>query len=105
MFRLASLSTGKHSLHLPANLHRLRGGIVLDVVPGECRALGDVALQLHLVRETDWQRALRRGVGGGHELAPDGVAAFAVEKLSRLERALRGGHAIASPAAGASRGL
>jgi len=51
--------------------------------------------QLHIVRQSERESAERKRIGGGIELAVDGVAAFAVERVALGERALRGGDDVA----------
>ena len=74
----AFIGGSKALFHFTAHLYRLRRLVAVDVVPAQRGAGGDAALQLHLVREADGQRALRSRIGGAHELAPHRVAALAL---------------------------
>ena len=47
----------KRRFHRTANLDRLVAGVDLDIAPAQHGAVGDVGLQLHLVRQADRQRA------------------------------------------------
>src|SRR3546814_11584415 len=71
-----------------------------DVAPQEASALGDRARQLHALGESERQAAGGERGGRGAELAPDGIAALAVERLAGLQIALRGRHHLAAPTAG-----
>src|ERR1700682_5263796 len=82
-FLFASLRGAEHLLHLAAYPHRLGARVVIDVVPAHGGAFGNVALELHLVREADGQRLLRRGIARRHELPPHREAALPVEHLAR----------------------
>jgi hypothetical protein len=64
-----------------------------------------IALQFDMAGEPDRQRAVGEAVLGRGELAPDRVAALAVERLAGAKFALGDGDDIATPALGLLRGL
>src|SRR3546814_11350275 len=72
---------------------RFRAGD-LDVGPGEPLALRNVALQLDVVREAEWQVAVPQRVVGRGLLAPHAVAALAVQHLPGPDVALGGRHHV-----------
>src|SRR5258708_26617510 len=90
-------SLSKDLLHFLSHLYLLRRRIVFDIVPAHGFAIGDGTLELYLVGEANRQRLPRRRIGGGHEFAPYGVAALAIEHLAGPERALPCRNAIAAP--------
>ena len=86
--------------HLPADAHGKGALVQRDVLLADDRARRHLAAELHAVREADRQGALGVAAGGRHELAVDRVAAFAVEGLADLERALGDRHGVAAPGLG-----
>src|SRR5262249_3929433 len=71
----------------------LDGEIVLivgDVAPFQAFAFADVAHEPHAMREAQRQQLLRKRALRRKLLAPDAEAAFTVEHLALLERALGG---------------
>src|SRR5260370_33859002 len=72
-------------LHCPPRLDGLVFGIDLDVAPPDYRAMRDVVLEFHPVCESNRQRAGFEARRRRHQLAPDRVAAFAVEHFARAQ--------------------
>src|SRR5207248_5509276 len=88
----------KTPLHLAPHSHRFtvyRG----DIRPAHGPARRDVARQLDAMRQPDRYRALGEAARRGHQLAPDGVAALAVEALAGTQHALRDRDDIAAEGA------
>src|SRR5205823_4896686 len=88
----------KAPLHLAPHPHRFavcRG----NIRPAHRLACCDIAHQLDAMRQPDRHRAFREAARRRHELAPDRVAAFAVEALAGLQCALRDRDDIAVEAA------
>src|ERR1700684_1698978 len=83
--------------HLATDPDRRVVRIVFDVAPFETLALGDIVLQLDLMRQPERQISLLQRSVGRRLLAPDTEAAFAVQDLSGGELALGGGHPGAAP--------
>src|SRR5216683_226910 len=69
-------------LHRPPRLDGLVISIDLDVAPPDHRAMRDVVLELHPVRKSNRQRAGFEARRCRHQLAPDRIAAFAVEHFA-----------------------
>src|SRR6185312_15515493 len=92
-FGLASsldVSPPERSFHLAANLHRGVVGIIPDVGPFQALAFGDVALELHVLRETEREITLVERAFGRRLLAPDAEAALAVQHFGFLQGLLGG---------------
>src|SRR5262245_22331817 len=87
----ADIGPAECGLHLAAHLYGKIGFVTGDVVPRQALALGHVALEPHVVRQPERQQPLGERALGRHLLAPYAEAAFAVEDLAGLERALGGG--------------
>src|ERR1035437_10419170 len=86
----------KLRLHRPPRLDRLITGIDLDIAPPHHRAMRDVVLQLHSVRQADRQRAGAKACRRRHQLAPNRIAAFAVVNFARAQIALCDGSDVAA---------
>ena len=83
----------KAPLHLPPHANGFGVGH-RDIRPTHDLPGGDIVQQRNLMRETDRQRALGQAALCRHELAPDRVAAFAVERLPGAQLALGDRHDI-----------
>src|SRR4051812_11912003 len=83
----------------------VRGGVHGDVGPREALALVHRAHHLHVVRQAQRQSAHRDRASRRQQLAPDGVAALAIEHLARLKVALGGRDHVGVPAGRHARGF
>ena len=92
-------SEGEHALHLAPEAH---GGIVSSIATSAHLTGSPAAIarfSLTPCARPSGKAARAQRIGGGHQLAVDGVAAFAVEQLAFAQVALRRGDDVAVPAA------
>src|SRR5690349_9619801 len=88
--RLLRIQPDERRLHLTADANRGIIRIVFDIRPFQALALAEVALELHVLRETQRQQPARERQLGRRLLAPDAEPTLAVEHLAGLEIALGG---------------
>ena len=93
---LPGARTVRGAFHLAPELDRLIALVGYHVVPAHRHSRFHRAPQLEVMRETDGQAPQAQTVGGRHQLAPDGEAAFAVQHLAFLQVALGGGDDVAA---------
>ena len=52
-------------LHFPADLHSLKAGVNIDIVPPKARAGGNIGFERYIMRQTNWKRThLQRCASG-----------------------------------------
>ena len=90
----------KSDFHLAPRLVRRRRGVHRHVGPRQALPLLHRSHDLDVVGQAERQAADARRRLGGQQLAPDRVAAFAVEQLAGLQVALGGGDDVGVPAGG-----
>src|SRR5215210_4340225 len=78
----------KTPLHLAPHCERLAVRH-LDIGPTDDVARADIAREPDMVRQPDRQRALCNAALGRHKLAPDRIAALAIEGFSGMQGAFR----------------
>ncbi len=91
--------------HFTPQLVGTRLGVHRHVGPAQAGTLFHRAQHAHAMRQAQRQAADGGGCGGGQQLAPNGVAAFAVKQFTHGQVAFGGGHDIGVPARGHTRGF
>src|SRR5471032_381877 len=95
----------EQGLHLKTHAHGFPGGIEGHVAPANRLPRRHRALQHHVVRKPNGQRALQQRVHRGHQLAVDGVTALAVQSFACSQVTLGGGRNVAVEPCGRARSL
>ena len=96
---------GEHRFHLSPQLVGIGGEVHRDIGPAQALPFLDRPDHFDIMGQSQRPAAQAQGALGGQQLAPEGVAALAIEHLARSQVALGGRHHIGIPASGHTGGF